>query len=132
VVPIIGMSDQTSLTNCSEDTKARAVYMTIGNLPSTLGNRPGAMAILLLELLPIPPKIAKSSSADKLQRPINANTLRGVFELIFAALNGAVREGTPIDCADGKIQRCFPIMSGWIADPMENITLHGVRRTDSP
>ena len=104
------MSDQTNLTNSSGDKKAWPVYMTIGNLPSTIHNRPGSMAILVLGLLPILSKVAKSSSADKLQRLINADTLRGVFELIFALLNGAAREGAPIDCADGKIRRCFPIM----------------------
>ena len=90
------------------------------------------MAILLLGVLPIPPKLAKSSTADKLQRLLNADTLRGVFELIFAPLNGAAREGAPIDCADGKIRRCFPIMSGWIADHMENVTLHGIKSNACP
>jgi len=70
------------------------------------------MAILLLGLLLIPPKLAKSSRADKPQRLINADTVSGVFELIFAPLNGAAREGAPIDYADGMIRRCFPIMSG--------------------
>jgi len=106
------MSDPTNLTNFSGDKKAWAVYMTIGNLPSTIRNRPGSMAILLLGLLAIPPKLAKSSRADNLQRLINADTLRGVFELIFVPLNCAAQEGAPIDCADGKIWRCFPIMSG--------------------
>jgi len=90
------------------------------------------MAILLLVVLPIPPKVAKSSRADKLQRLINADTLRGVFELIFVPVNGAAREGAPIDCADGKIRRCFPIMSGWIADHMENVTLHRIKSTTWP
>jgi len=90
------------------------------------------MAILLHGLLPIPPKLAKSFRADKLQRLINADTLRGVFELIFAPLNGAAREGAPIDCADGKIRRGFPIMSGWIADHMENVTLHGIKYNACP
>jgi len=90
------------------------------------------MVILLLRLLPIPPKLAKSSRADKLQKLINADTLHGVFELIFAPLNGAAREGAPIDCADGKIRRCFPIMSGWISDHMENVTLHGIKSNTCP
>ena len=65
------------------------------------------MAILLLGLLPIPPKLAKSSRANKLQRLINADTLRGLFKLIFALLNRAAREGAPIDCADGKIRGSY-------------------------
>jgi len=106
--------------------------MTIGNLPLTIRNRPGSMAILLPRLLPILTKLAQSSRADKLQRLINADTLLGVFELILAPLNGAAPEGAPIDCADDKIRRCFPIMSGWIADHMENVTLHGIKSNACP
>jgi len=111
-VPIIGMSGQTSLTNLSGDQNAWAVYMTIGNIPSTMRNRPLSMGILLLGCLPMPPKLRKSSGADKLLRCINTDTLRGVLELILAPLNGVARKGTPIDCAEGKIRRCFQIMGG--------------------
>ena len=126
------MSDQTNLTNFSGEKKAWLVYMTIGNLPSTILNRPGSMVILLPGLLPIRSKLANSSWANKLQRLINAETLCGVFELIFAPLNSAARQGAPIDCADGKIRRCFPIMSGWIADHMQNVTLHGIKSNPCP
>ena len=106
--------------------------MTIGNLPSTIRNRPRFMAILLLGLLPIPPKLAKSFKADKLQRLINADTLRRVFELIFAPLHTATREGVTIDCADRQIWGCFPIMSSWIADHMQSVSLHGIKSNASP
>jgi len=104
------MSDQKNLTKFSRDKKAWPVYMTIGNLPSTIRYRPGSMAILLLRQLPILPKLAKSSWANKPLGLINADTLSGVFELIFAPLHGAAQEGAPIDCGDGKIQRYFPII----------------------
>jgi len=126
------MSDQTNLTNFSGDKKAWPVYMTIGNLPSRIGNISGSITILILGRLAIPPKLAKSSRADKLQRLINANTLRSVFEFMFAQLNGAARDGAPIDCADVKIRRCFPIMSGWNAHYMENLTLHGIKSNACP
>jgi len=90
------------------------------------------MAFLLLALLPIPPKLAKCSRADKLKRLINADRLRRISELIFAPLNDAAGEGAPIACADGKIRRCFTIISGWIADNMENVTLHGIKSNACP
>jgi len=121
------MSDVMNLTSFSGVRKGGPGYMTIANLPWTICNGPGSMAILLLGLWPIPRQLAKSCRADKLQRLINADTLRRVFEIIFAPLNGAAREGAPIHCADGKIRRCFPIMSGRIADHMENVTLHGMK-----
>ena len=132
MVPIIGMSDQTNLANLFGDKKAWPVYITIRNLPSTIRNRHGSIAILLLGLLSSPLRLAQSSRADKLQRLIKAITLCGIFKLIFAPLNGAARDGTPIDCADGKIRRCFLIMSGWIADYMENVTLQGIKSKACP
>jgi len=67
--------------------------MMIGNLPSTIYNRPGSMAILLLRLWPIPLKLAKSNRANKLQRLINADTVRDVFKLIFAPMKGVAWDG---------------------------------------
>jgi len=126
------MSDQTNLTNLSGDKKAWPVYITIGNLPSARHNSPGSMAVLLLALLPIPPKLSKSSKADQRQRKIIADTLQDVFELIFAPLQDVAHTGIAIDCADGKVRQCFPILSGWIADHMENVALHGLKTNACP
>jgi len=108
---MIGMSDQTHLTNVSGDKKAWPVYITLGNLPSGRGNSPTSMAVLLLALLPIPPNLSKSSKADQHQRQINADTLWDVCELIFAPLQDPGHECVPIDSVDGKVQRCFPILA---------------------
>lgn len=125
------MSDQTHLTNFSGDKKAWPVYITIGNLLSARRNSPGSMAVLLLALLPVPPKLSKSK-ADQRQRQINADTLQDVFELIFAPLQDVALAGVPIDCADGKVRRCFPILSAWLADHMENVALHGIKSNACP
>ena len=126
------MSDQTHLTNFSGDKKAWPVYITLRNVPSTRRNRPRSMAVLLPTLLPVLPKLTKSSAADKLQRQINADTLQGLFELIFEPLRDTTLKGVPMDCADSKIRRCFPILSGWIADHMENATLHRIKTNTCP
>jgi len=126
------MSDQTNLTNFSGDKKAWPVYITIGNLPSARRNSPGSMAVLLLALLPIPPKFSKFSKADQRQRKINADTLQDVFEFIFAPLQDVAHAGIAIDCTDGKVRQCFPILSAWIADHMENVALHGLKTNACP
>ena len=66
------------------------------------------------------------------QRRINAETLQLVFQLLFEPLQAVALEGVNIDCADGKVQRCFPILSAWIADYMENVALHGVKSNSCP
>ena len=110
VVLIIGMSDQTHLSNLSCDKKACPVYMILRNLPANRHNSPESFAVLLLALLLVLPKFRKSS-ADYLQRQINADTLQGVFELMFERLQNPALEAVNIHCADGKVWRCFPILS---------------------
>jgi len=85
---MLGMSDQTNHTNFSGDKKAWPVYITIGYLPSARRNSPGSMAVLLLALLPIPPKLSKSSKTNQRQRKINADTLQDVFETHLRAPTG--------------------------------------------
>src|SRR5205085_5238838 len=60
IVPIICASDTTHLTNFSGDKKAWPIYITIGNIKSTTRNKPLSMALILLALLPVPPKLKDS------------------------------------------------------------------------
>ena len=41
-------------------------------------------------------------------------------------------KGVKIDCANGKVWRCFPVLSAWIVDHMENVGLHGVKSNSCP
>jgi len=90
------------------------------------------MAVLLLALLPVPPKLSKSSKADRRRRKINADTLQDVFELIFAPLQDVAHVSIPIDCSNGNIRLCFPILSAWIADHIENVALHRLKTNAFP
>jgi len=127
VVPIIGLSDQTQLTNFLGDKKAWPVYMTIGNILSRTRNSPAKMPILLLALLPVPPKFTgESARANKAQQQTNADTLRAVCDPVLAPLQPVAQEETVMDCADGKTRLCFPILSAWIADHAEHGALQRI------
>jgi len=133
VVPIIGLSDQTDLTNFSGDKKACPVYMTIGNILSWIRNSPAKMPILLLALLPVPPKFTgESACANEAQRQTNVDTLQAVFDLILAPLQPVAQEGMAMDCADDKTRLCFPILSAWIADHAEHAALQGIGSKSCP
>ena len=41
-------------------------------------------------------------------------------------------DAVPIDCEDGKVARCFPILAAWIVDHMENVALHGIKSNICP
>jgi len=129
LVPIIGMSDQTHLTNFSGDKKAWPVYLTIGNILSKTRNSPNKMAIILVALLPVPPKFAsKKTKARSVQRMTNDEVLETVFALIFEPLEAFTKSGKDMNCSDGRVRKCFPVLAAWIVDHAENETLHGLKR----
>ena len=103
------------------------MYIAIRNLPSTMSDKPESMAVRLLVLLQVPLQLPQSSSANNVQREVNADILQGVFDLVFVPVQNAALEGILIDCVDGRVRNCFPILAAWIADHMENIVLHGVK-----
>jgi len=85
------------------------------------------MTVLLVALLPGPPKFTgESSRADETQRQINADSLRAVLDLVLAPLHYVSHEGMVMDCVDSKTRLCFPILLAWIADHAEHTTLHGI------
>jgi len=50
------------------------------------------------------------------------------MEAIFAPIVALENFRLEIECADGKIQLCFPRLSPWITDYLENVTLHGIQQ----
>src|SRR5207237_5559519 len=52
--------------------------------------------------------------------------------LILAPLQEIAKDGAIIDCADGKTQQCFPILSAWIAGHVEQTILHGITNKSCP
>ena len=93
------------------------------------------MPILLLALLPVPPKLTcDSGHADEALRQTNANALRAVFDLVLAPLQEVVQEleGTVMDCADGKTRLYFHILSAWMTDYAEHPALHGIGSQSCP
>jgi len=91
------------------------------------------MPILVLAVLPVPPKFnGQSACANEAQRQTNADVLRAVFDLVLVPLQQIAREGTVMDCAEGKTRLCFPILSAWITDHAEHAALQGIGSTLCP
>ena len=91
------------------------------------------MPILLLALLPVPPKLSHESvCADQIQRQMNANARQAVLDLIVAPLQEIANDRAVTDCADGKTRLCFPILSAKIADHSEHAILNGISSKTCP
>ena len=104
IIPVIIASDQTHLTNFSGDKKAWPVYLTLGNIVSTVRNKPSAMAMILVALLPVPPKFTKQKAAQiDAQRGVNRHILHSVLEQVFQPLHIPGQHGIELPCADGKV-----------------------------
>ena len=58
----------------------------------------------------------------------NDEVLDAVFSLIFEPLEAIAKFGKEINCSDGMVRRCFPVLAAWIADHAENEALHGLKR----
>lgn len=128
-MPVICMSDQTHLTNFSGDKKAWPVYLTIGNIRSRTRNSPSKMAIILVALLPVPPKFSsKTAKTRSAQRMTNDEVLEAVFTFLFEPMETITANGKEMCCSDGQVRQCFPVLAAWIADHAENETLHGLKR----
>ena len=91
------------------------------------------MPILLLALLPVPPKLSHESvRADEIQRQMNPDALQAVFDLILAPLQEIANDSPVMNCADGKTRLCFPILSAWIADHAEHTIWNGISSNSCP
>jgi hypothetical protein len=56
IVPLFGISDQIHHTNYSGTKKEWPVYLSLGNIDSTIRSKPSNLASILVGLLPVPPK----------------------------------------------------------------------------
>ena len=129
-MPVICASDTTHLTNFSGDKKAWPIYLTIGNIRSTTRNKPTAMAMILLALLPVPPKL--KNSRDSTVSAENNAVIHYVLAAVLEGLSEAGKNGITLDCADGQRRHCFPVLCAWIADHMEPVLLQNIKNNSCP
>ncbi|KAG0643365.1 hypothetical protein HOY80DRAFT_1094438 [Tuber brumale] len=128
LILIIGSSDVTFLTNFFGDKKAWPIFLTIGNILSKTRNKSSKHASVLLALLPVPSKMLGVASQDSRQRLLNNEILCELIEAILTPIGEVPKVGIEIECAVGKVRQCFQRLAAWIADHLENITLHGIEQ----
>ena len=92
--------------------------MTIGNLPNHVRASPKRHAIVLIALLPVPPR-AGENNTDDIRRAIKANALHEALANILRPLTTACDTGLQLRCPDGNLRQCYPVVSSWLTDHME-------------
>ncbi|KAG8720172.1 hypothetical protein FRC09_010014 [Ceratobasidium sp. 395] len=125
VVPIILSSDATQLTNFSGGKSAWPVYITIGNIPKSIRAKINTYSSLLLAYLPVPKLdcFPKSERGDR-----KARLFHECMTEILKPLVSAGEHGVEMDCGDGYVRHCYPILAAYIADNPEQTLVAGCKR----
>jgi hypothetical protein len=138
IIPLVVSSDETMLTDHSGDQKAWPMYLSIGNIDSTVRSRPNMLAQVLLALLPVPPKLSHGSTTKRqAESQRNQKFLTAIIQAILEPLQAfrntaELQDGALWPCSDGHLRHCWPILSSWLADHMEYANLMGVKYNSCP
>ena len=88
------------------------------------------MALILLALLLVPPKLRDSQSSIVSME--NNVVIHCVLATILGSLVEPGKSGMILDYADGQRRHCFSVLCGWIADHMEHVLLYNLKNNACP
>ncbi|QRV84442.1 hypothetical protein RhiJN_12458 [Ceratobasidium sp. AG-Ba] len=125
VIPIILSSDSTQLTNFSGGKSAWPVYITIGNIPKSIRAKITSYSTLLLAYLPVS---KLQCFPEKERGDQKARLFHESMAEILKPLHSAGTNGVEMDCGDGYVRHCFPILAAYIADNPEQTLIAGCQR----
>ena len=109
--------------------------MSLGNIDSKIRNRPSMNAWIPIALLPIPHKrLEKLPDYSLEQQELDAlQILHKVVSHVLSPLSDPTNlQGVPMVCCDEKVRKCVPKLAAWLADYIENCTLHGIATNRCP
>ena len=143
LVPIMLLSDSTHLTSYVGDKKIWPVYMTIGNLSSTVRMKPKSHSVVMIALLPEKFKHSEQIGITKTaQASWDHQIIHEVLKVVLQPLFDHSRNVDPNDlspspyfhalCGDGYWRQCFPRVAAWLADYPEHMALQSLTANSCP
>ena len=126
LVPVLFASDATHLTNYSGDGKVWPLYISFRNIKSSTRNKPSNQVWVPVALLPVRPKPIKKVPewSEEKQEQESIKVLHSLLEVILRPISNKAQDGIQVKCADEVIQSCYFRVPAWLADHMENSTIH--------
>ena len=85
--------------------------------------------------MPIPPKrLEKLPDYPLEKQELDAlQVFHEIVSLILSPLtDDKTLQGIPMACYDEKVQKCVPKLAAWLADHIENCTIHGIANNQCP
>jgi len=109
--------------------------MSIGNIRSSIRNMHTIHAWIPIALLPVGPKRVNKipGYSVEMQEQQALQTVHEVFTHLLKFLSDArCQTGYEMICADRNVHLCFPKLFCWLADHMENATIHAITSNRYP
>ncbi|CDO76236.1 hypothetical protein BN946_scf184644.g10 [Trametes cinnabarina] len=129
VVLIIIFSDKTQVT-LFQNKSAYPVYLTIGNLPKAIHQKPGRQGQILLAYLPTS-RLEHITNKAARRRTI-ANLFHASMSHVLEPLHSAGAEGIVMVSGDGVARRCHPILAAYVGDYLEQCLVTCAYTGDCP
>ena len=112
-MPLIISSDKTQLTNF-RDKMAYPIYLTIGNIPKDIRQKPSCLAQVLIGYIPTTKFAAITSVATR--RRALANLFHMCMQMVLGPIALYGETGIPMMSGDGIWRRCHPIFAVFVRD----------------
>jgi hypothetical protein len=119
LIPVILASDKTHLTVHAGDKKAWPLYMTLGNIKSSVRNKPSNNAWILIGYLPVT-KFHEREHNTMLSDRLFHQCLKIILSLL---VNPGINGEKMVDSV-GEKRNCFPRIAAYIADNPEQALIN--------
>jgi hypothetical protein len=128
LIPVLLGSDKAHLTDHSGDKSAWPLYLSIGNIHSSVRNKPSEKCWILIAYIPI----AIFSDPKALRTTLQARLFHQCLKIVVTSLKDAGQKGDMLEDSRGDHRLCYPRIAAYLADYPEQILINVTPSLCSP
>ncbi|KAI9750296.1 MAG: hypothetical protein M4579_006529 [Chaenotheca gracillima] len=118
VIPLLLATDKTMLTQHHGDQSVWPVYLSIGNLDRATRRKQTRPGTVLLGFIPI---------VHEKEEGLKSEVYHAAMEIMLKEVEEYSKDGVELECADGHVRRCYPIVAGFMTDYEEQVLITGIK-----
>lgn len=122
-------SDKAHLTEHSGDKSAWPLYLSLGNIHSSVRNKPSTKCWILIAYIPIPVFIDEN---EKNHGALQQRLFHQCVKLILSSIKEPGEEGVLLCDSHGDVRRCYPRVAAYLADYPEQLLINCAAGLNSP